>query len=303
VTGFVVASFNIHAGVDGWGRPFDVVAACRHVAADVLVLQEAWVPDRGGPGTAEVVASALGYEVLSQPLARCALLPPSEARTSAAGWGPGFTRSERHRYGPRVLQREEGAEPSGASDPIVREAVATQRQAGAGGVEVPLGTWGLAVLTRVPLTGTRVIDLGRLRRDDARRAAVVVDVDASVLGRPVTVVGTHMSHLTQGSPRQLRRLARALGLGRDGPSDVVVAGDMNLWGPPVEACLTGLGRLVRGRSWPAYRPLAQIDHVLAGPGLAAGAVGDVVADQGSDHRPVRVRFPTPARSSPRFTTP
>ncbi len=40
-----VASFNLHAGIDGWGRPFDVVAACRDLDADVLVLQETWTPD------------------------------------------------------------------------------------------------------------------------------------------------------------------------------------------------------------------------------------------------------------------
>ena len=58
-----VASFNLH-----WGRrprtytPFDVVAACRELDADVLALQEVWRPD-GGPSVADEVAAALGYDV------------------------------------------------------------------------------------------------------------------------------------------------------------------------------------------------------------------------------------------------
>jgi endonuclease/exonuclease/phosphatase family metal-dependent hydrolase len=58
-----VASFNTH-----WGRrprthkPYDIVAACRQLDADVLALQEVWQPD-GGTGTAAEVADALGYEL------------------------------------------------------------------------------------------------------------------------------------------------------------------------------------------------------------------------------------------------
>jgi endonuclease/exonuclease/phosphatase family metal-dependent hydrolase len=37
---FSIATFNMHAGVDGWGRPYDVVAACRLIDADVVVLEE-----------------------------------------------------------------------------------------------------------------------------------------------------------------------------------------------------------------------------------------------------------------------
>jgi hypothetical protein len=54
-----VANFNIHAGIDGWGRPYDFVSACRQIDADVLVLEETWTGDgsggaggAGGAGTA-----------------------------------------------------------------------------------------------------------------------------------------------------------------------------------------------------------------------------------------------------------
>lgn len=61
-----VASFNIH-----WGRgpkrsgfaPFDVVDACRHLDADVLVLQESWAPD-DDLSDHQRVADALGMAVV-----------------------------------------------------------------------------------------------------------------------------------------------------------------------------------------------------------------------------------------------
>ena len=72
-----IASFNIH-----WGRglrwlgckPFDPVAACARLDADVLVLQESFSPD-GGPAQHDAIAEALGYEVVAEPLARTVVEP------------------------------------------------------------------------------------------------------------------------------------------------------------------------------------------------------------------------------------
>ena len=66
----------------------------------------------------------------------------------------------------------------------------------------------------------------------------------------------------------------------------VIAGDCNMWGPPIAAVLRGRRRAVRGRTWPAPRPHSQIDHIWIDRHLRAldGRVGD---DVGSDHRPVR----------------
>jgi endonuclease/exonuclease/phosphatase family metal-dependent hydrolase len=292
VAEIVVASFNVHAGVDGWGRPFDVVEACRRIDADVLVLQEAWTPTDGGAGTVDEVASALGYQALSRPLARCMLLRPAEDGRPTSGWGPVL--GGRHRaYGLRLIGGDPtatglppGSTPGGPRDAHDPEAGDLE----AGDPTAPLGTWDLAVLSRVPLERDEIVDLGRLPRDQARRAAIVAHVDSDVLGHPLRVVGTHMSHLSAGSPRQFRRLVAALGAAGHVSDDTVVMGDMNLWGPPVSLLLPGLERVVRGRSWPAWRPLAQIDHVLAGPVLAADASGEVLDVDGSDHRPIRARF-------------
>ena len=60
-----LGSLNLHMGrgAGGHAAPFyDVVTACKEIDADVLVLQEAWVPDVD-EGDVLAVAAALGYEV------------------------------------------------------------------------------------------------------------------------------------------------------------------------------------------------------------------------------------------------
>jgi endonuclease/exonuclease/phosphatase family metal-dependent hydrolase len=60
-----LGSFNLHMGRGSRGHaaPFyDVVAAAKEIDTDVLVLQEAWVPD-GEDGDVVDIARALGYEV------------------------------------------------------------------------------------------------------------------------------------------------------------------------------------------------------------------------------------------------
>jgi endonuclease/exonuclease/phosphatase family metal-dependent hydrolase len=60
-----LGSINLHMGrgTGGHDAPFyDVVTACKEVDTDVLVLQEAWVPDLA-EGDVLAVASALGYAI------------------------------------------------------------------------------------------------------------------------------------------------------------------------------------------------------------------------------------------------
>jgi endonuclease/exonuclease/phosphatase family metal-dependent hydrolase len=137
------------------------------------------------------------------------------------------------------------------------------------------------VLSRLPLLASASIDLGTLPRDPARRGAIVALVDVG--GDELTVVGTHLSHLTHGSILQLLRLRRRLPRRR---LPAVLAGDMNLWGPPLSAMLPGWRRAVRGRTWPARFPLAQLDHILVTPPVEVTSA-EVLAPGGSDHRAVR----------------
>jgi endonuclease/exonuclease/phosphatase family metal-dependent hydrolase len=260
----VIASFNVHAGVDGWGRPWDVAAAVRCLDADVVVLQEVWSPD-GEPSTASVIGSCLGYKVAERALARGRrAVPHPEADhrwMRSLDWrGEGhalFLDSERP-LSPRVLRsaRFDEAEP---------------------------GSWGIAVLSRLPILADEVLDLGRLPRDRVTRAALVVRV--AVGSRPLTVVGTHMSHLTYGSPLHFLRLHDTLRRQADGQPSVL-AGDMNLWGPPTSLFFADWRRTVSGRTWPAWRPHSQIDHILV-RGPVAASQSAVMPDFGSDHLAVR----------------
>lgn len=265
MAGIVVASFNVHGGMDGWGRDWDVVAACAELDADVLVLQEDFVAEGDGHGVAGEVAARLGYEVRRARLAVARRFPPVE---DGRGFGPPYWS---HRpvgmrvVAPRRLPR------SGASRRTF--------EAGA------RGDWGLAVLSRSGFRRVEEIDLGQLERDPAHRRALLVELDTGD-GRALAVAGVHMSHLSDGSAVQFRRLARAL----PPPGvEAVVAGDMNCWGPPLRVLLPGWRRAVRGRTWPASRPLAQADHLLVRPGMRV-VEASVVRVGGSDHRAVRARL-------------
>ncbi|MGH8988853.1 MAG: endonuclease/exonuclease/phosphatase family protein [Acidimicrobiales bacterium] len=261
---FSVATFNAHAGVDGWGRPYDVVAACRLIDADVLVLEENWAPTEG-PSLAARVAGALGYEMREHALAGGRLAGP-HPRADAHWMRSHDWRGRSHAI---FLDSER---------PFSRQVVCSTRFARA----AP-GNWGISVLSRLPITATELVELGRLARDRARRAALVVTVGAEA---PVTVVGTHMSHLTYGAPKQFVQLARAIE-GMVGRGPAVLAGDMNLWGPPVGVLLPRWQRTVRAKTWPAWRPHSQVDHVLVRGPLTL-LHGEALEAVGSDHRPVRV---------------
>ena len=266
-----VANFNMHAGIDGWGRPFDVVAVCAAFDVDVLVLEEAWTTDTEGLGSgqAEQIAAALGYQVTT-----CALAEgrrPLPLPTTSDRWRPrlGFRVDRRSLYlgSVRPLSAAERASP--------------RYQQG------EPGSWGIAILTRgdVPVEGARVVHLPPLPRDRVRRAAIVVELTKE--GVPLSVVGAHMSHLQYGSHRHyaaLRDLLRT-----EARPDAVLLGDMNLWGPPVRAFLPEWHRAVKGRTWPAWHPHSQIDHILVRGALRVCS-GEVLPAVGSDHRPVRAEL-------------
>jgi endonuclease/exonuclease/phosphatase family metal-dependent hydrolase len=125
-----------------------------------------------------------------------------------------------------------------------------------------------------------------LRTDRVTRAALVLDL--TVAGRPISVAGTHMSHLHMGSHRNWTELRR--GLRTSARPDALLAGDMNTWGPLVRRFMPGWHRAVVGPTWPTWRPHSQIDHILVrGDGLRA-VTGVVFPHSGSDHRPVRAEI-------------
>jgi endonuclease/exonuclease/phosphatase family metal-dependent hydrolase len=272
-----VANFNMHAGVDGWGRPFDFLSACRQIDADVLVLEETWTGDAdrgggaggvggvGGGGQSEQIAHALGYAVVECILAEGRRSRPDPRATA--------------RWLPRLAFARKGH----ALFFDLHRPLPTAIKNSARYVEGEEGHWGIAVLVRngITIEDSRILHLPTLSRDKVRRAAIVVDI--SVDGVALSVVGTHMSHIVYGSHRHYWAL-QAL-LRTEARPNAVLLGDMNLWGPPVRAYMRGWHRAVRGRTWPSWNPHSQIDHILVRG--AIGASGEVLADAGSDHLPVR----------------
>jgi endonuclease/exonuclease/phosphatase family metal-dependent hydrolase len=263
---FVAASYNLHAGVDGWGRSHDVLGVCRSIDADVLVLQEAWHPD-GGAGTAAEIGEALGYQVTSVTLARGRRArphPEADGRwMRRLDWrtaSHAIFLDSRRPFSPRVTRSERF-------------------------VEAEPGSWGIAVLSRLPVLESSVLGLPQLRRDRVTRAVLALDVELG--GRRVGIAGTHMSHLSHGSALHFRAVARLLEQ-VFGDQPALFAGDMNLWGPPIHAFFGQWQRAVKGKTWPAWRPHSQLDHLLV-RGFDVQASG-VWPESGSDHRPVWARL-------------
>jgi endonuclease/exonuclease/phosphatase family metal-dependent hydrolase len=145
------------------------------------------------------------------------------------------------------------------------------------------GRWGLAVLTTVPVTGYEVVDLGRIAGDATPRAAQVITLELPDRC-PLRIANTHLTYRLL-SPVQLLRLVRRLDAD-DIPT--VIAGDLNM-PAPLTGLAAGYAPAVSGRTFPAHRPLLQLDHILAS-GRVARCGGEVLPPAGSDHLPVRARL-------------
>jgi endonuclease/exonuclease/phosphatase family metal-dependent hydrolase len=193
-----------------------------------------------------------------------------------------------------IVTVQEAWRPDGQPDPLAEAAddlgarlihagvrtLTSLSALGVAGTRTP-GTWGVAVLSVLPVTSYQVIDLGRAPGDRNRRVAQVLRVTMPS-GAELRVVNTHLTHRFT-SPIQLLRLAGWLALDR---RPTVIAGDLNMPRPATIAAL-GYRPVVRGRTFPAHRPVIQLDHVLVGRGVS-GEAGEVLTDAGSDHLPVRV---------------
>jgi endonuclease/exonuclease/phosphatase family metal-dependent hydrolase len=149
------------------------------------------------------------------------------------------------------------------------------------GTDEASGTWGLAVLTMLPVIGYREIELGRAPGDRIGRAAQVLTL-ATPAGAALRVVNTHLTH-RYSSPVQLALLVRRLATGS--PVPTVIVGDLNM---PRSATVVARGYrpVVRGRTFPADRPLIQLDHMLL-RGSVAALGAEVAEPLGSDHLPIR----------------
>jgi endonuclease/exonuclease/phosphatase family metal-dependent hydrolase len=192
-----------------------------------------------------------------------------------------------------VIVLQEAWWPAGRPDPVAEAAyslghnilradllTATDLRSLGIAAEAGRGQWGLAVLTALPVTGYEVADLGPTPGEKMSRTAQLVTVTTPD-GTSLRVVNTHLT-CRLFSPVQLVRLTRRLAAGT---APTVIAGDLNMPGP-VSGLAVGYSPAVNGQTYPAHRPLLQLDQMLTSPAVRASD-GRVLPPVGSDHLPIR----------------
>lgn len=155
----------------------------------------------------------------------------------------------------------------------------------------PAGEYGIALLSRFPVTRWQDIPLPALRPTfrvmvpvlrqhltvgEEPRAAVVAHLDTP--SGPLAVVNTHLTWIPGSGVRQLQEVTRAL---REMPDPVLLMGDFNMWGA-LPRMITGYRPLAEHPTYPAAKPSRQLDHILLrgrGPAVVASqAVRVAVSD-------------------------
>ena len=254
-----VATFNLHAGIDGWGRPTTVLDHVVGLGADVLILPELW---RGE--THDDFAFLEGRLAMRGAFAPLATGERAQSRSGGRTWQPLLA----HLTGEHGLYFDEHRSLTKAQH---------ARRESLDGLEH--GQWGLALLTRLEVEEIRIEQLDRLPREKVRRALIVARLNDGT--RPFYVVAVHGAHISHGSYRQYRQVTSIVdALEPDVP--VLLGGDFNCWRPLLRAMLPRWRSLVTARTWPARTPHSQIDHLLVrGPWRP---LGGFASDGGSDHR-------------------
>ena len=158
------------------------------------------------------------------------------------------------------------------------------RLVGRTGEPVGDGDCGEAILTRVPHGPITEHRLSGFLYDYTDRAVMSTHVELD--GTKVSVSASHFPHLEHFSPLLRWRLRTVLPKA-DEPA--VLMGDFNMWRWLARFIVPGWSDTVRGATWPAPRPVFQIDHLLAtAPVRATDA--EVVHAGESDPVPIRARI-------------
>jgi endonuclease/exonuclease/phosphatase family metal-dependent hydrolase len=151
--------------------------------------------------------------------------------------------------------------------------------------------YGIALLSRLPVTSWRVVRLPWLRvpvplRLPGRRLPAVVREEPRVAlvagvsspAGPLIVAGTHLSFVPWWNARQLRSLVAAA---TASPGPLLLLGDLNLGVGKAES-VSGLRSVAEHPTFPADAPTRQLDHVLTDAPLQA-ASSEARATGLSDH--------------------
>jgi endonuclease/exonuclease/phosphatase family metal-dependent hydrolase len=230
-----VASLNLHCGFGIFGQPFDVADALCQLKADVVCVQESWLPVSAEGDSLTEAAGKLGAAVHRVVMCR----PPSLSLVGmATSSGP--------------------------------------------------GELAIAMLTTLPVTSYEVVELGVALADDVPRFAQATTLELAG-GARVRVVNTHLTHRLT-SPLQLQSLRRRLRPEptQSGTIPTIIVGDLNM-PRPFAALQLSYAATVRGKTWPATRPLVQLDHILVDRSIKV-IDSAVLPPAGSDHLPVRARL-------------
>jgi endonuclease/exonuclease/phosphatase family metal-dependent hydrolase len=160
-------------------------------------------------------------------------------------------------------------------------------------------TLGNAVLCREPIQQTVSHDLPHSWPE--RR--ILLEVETTVEGLPVTVFCTHLVHMAGMAARI--RLAQATAVAKEMSTcwrPHLLLGDLNASPQsselhPVRKICVRHDHLHGLRSWPARRPLVLYDHIWTGPGWEVEDM-KILAPHVSDHRPLFAQLGW--RGAPRY---
>lgn len=120
------------------------------------------------------------------------------------------------------------------------------------------------------------------------RGAVMTEI--AVNGQSLRVLGTHLDISGLRRRDQLRAILERCKRARRAPT--VILGDFNQWGRmtgAMQAFGVGWQQITPGPSYPARRPIAALDRIVATPDwdyVASGVHHSALAVQASDHLPV-----------------
>ena len=161
------------------------------------------------------------------------------------------------------------------------------------GIDFQGGEYGNAVLSRFPITDTKVHPLPA-KEGEERRCALVVTVRPWDGDAEVVFVATHLNY--RDEPERVREAEAIKRLLAEEKRPTVLAGDLNSRPatPPIQ-CFAGawldaaaLARPQDSFTFPADKPVRRIDYVLLRPAEAWRVVETTVIDEpvASDHRPM-----------------
>lgn len=149
------------------------------------------------------------------------------------------------------------------------------------------GTYGNALLTRLPVSTVRHVDLSVAGREP--RGAI--DADLEIDGHAVRVLVAHLGLRAFERARQVEEILRSVRTSEQGKV-TIVAGDLNEWRPndrSLQPLHVRFGRS-RVRTFPSWRPLFSFDRILVEPlhAVRSFKVHDSpLARRASDHLPVK----------------